>query len=85
MAAFDSCDEPLKVAIALAFVGTVVSEAVASNNGIGYLMMSADSSMRMPLVFAGLIVIGAMAMVMYGVFAGIEWRMTVSAHRGQHA
>ena len=48
----------LKVAITLAFVGTVVSETVASNEGIGYLMMSAGSSMRMPLVFAGLIVIG---------------------------
>ena len=75
----------LKVAITLAFVGTVVSETVASNDGIGYLMMSAGSSMRMPLVFAGLLVIGAMAMVMYGLFAGIERRMTAWAHRGQHA
>ena len=75
----------LKVAITLAFVGTVVSETVASNDGIGYLMMSAGSSMRMSLVFAGLIVIGAMAMVMYGLFAGVERRMTGWAHRGQHA
>jgi len=75
----------LKVAITLAFVGTVVSETVASNDGIGYLMMSAGSSMRMNLVFAGLIVIGAMAMAMYGVFAAIERRMTGWAHRGQHA
>ncbi len=48
-------------------------------------MMSAGSSMRMSLVFAGLIVIGAMAMVMYGLFAGIKRRMTGWAHRGQHA
>ncbi len=72
----------LKVAITLAFVGTVVSETVASNEGIGYLMMSAGSSMRMPLVFAGLIVIGVMAMVMYEVFAVLERRMTGWAHRG---
>ena len=32
-------------------------------------MMSAGSSMKMPLVFAGLIVIGVMAMVMYEFFA----------------
>ena len=51
----------LKVAITLAFVGTVVSETVAANEGIGYLMMSAGSSMRMPLVFAGLFVISAVA------------------------
>lgn len=74
----------LKVAITLAFVGTVVSETVASNQGIGYLMMSAGSQMRMGLVFAGLIVISAMAMVMYELFAVLEKRMTAWAHRGQH-
>ncbi|AMD01961.1 ABC transporter permease [Halomonas chromatireducens] len=73
----------LKVAITLAFVGTVVSETVASNQGIGYLMMSAGSQMRMGLVFAGLIVISAMAMVMYELFAVLEKRMTGWAHRGQ--
>jgi NitT/TauT family transport system permease protein len=72
----------LKVAITLAFVGTVVSETVASNQGIGYLMMSAGSQMRMALVFAGLIVISAMAMVMYELFALLEKRMTAWAHRG---
>jgi NitT/TauT family transport system permease protein len=72
----------LKVSITLAFVGTVVSETVASNEGIGYLMMSAGSSMKMPLVFAGLFVIGVMAMVMYELFAVIERRLTGWAHRG---
>lgn len=75
----------LKVAITLAFVGTVVSETVASNEGIGYLMMAAGSSMRMPLVFAGLFVIGVMAMVMYEAFAVLERRMTGWAHRGMTA
>lgn len=75
----------LKVAITLAFVGTVVSETVAANEGIGYLMMSAGSSMRMPLVFAGLFVIGVMAMAMYELFAILERRMTGWAHRGQAA
>ncbi len=72
----------LKVAITLAFVGAVVSETVAANKGIGYLMMSAGSSMRMGLVFAGLIVISAMAMVMYVAFAMLEKRMTGWATRG---
>ena len=72
----------LKVSITLAFVGSVVSETVAANKGIGYLMMSAGSSMRMGLVFAGLIVISAMAMVMYVAFAALEKRMTGWATRG---
>ena len=72
----------LKVSITLAFIGTIVSETVASNEGIGYLMMSAGSSMKMPLVFAGLAVIGVMAMAMYELFAVLERRMTRWAHRG---
>jgi NitT/TauT family transport system permease protein len=75
----------LKVAITLAFVGAVVSETVASNDGIGYLMMAAGSSMKMPLVFAGLFVIGAMAMAMYSLFAVVERRTTGWAHRGSQA
>ena len=75
----------LKVAITLAFVGSVVSETVASNDGIGYLMMSAGSQMRMPLVFAGLVVISAMAIVMYEVFAVLERRLTGWATRGMDA
>ena len=75
----------LKVAITLAFVGTVISEISASNAGIGYLMMSASSSLKTPLMFAGIIVISVMAMVMYEVFAFIEKRSTKWAHRGQQA
>jgi NitT/TauT family transport system permease protein len=72
----------LKVAITLAFVGTTVSEMTASNEGIGYLLISAGSSMQMGLAFAGLVVVGAMAMVMYELFAVIEKRTTGWAHRG---
>src|SRR5450830_291962 len=72
----------LKVAITLAFVGSTVSEMNASNEGIGYLLVSAGSSMKMPLAFAGLVVIGAMAMAMYELFAIIEKRTSRWAHRG---
>jgi NitT/TauT family transport system permease protein len=72
----------LKVAITLAFVGTTVSEMTASNEGIGYLLVSAGSSMQMGLAFAGLVVVGAMAMVMYEFFSVLERRLTGWAHRG---
>ena len=39
--------------------------------------------MKMPLAFAGLVVIGAMAMAMYELFAIIEKRTTGWAHRGK--
>jgi NitT/TauT family transport system permease protein len=64
----------LKIAITLAFVGSVISETVASNVGIGYLMMSASATFRVPLVFAALLVIAAMGIAMYSVAALLEWR-----------
>jgi NitT/TauT family transport system permease protein len=73
----------LKVAITLAFVGTTVSEMSASNEGIGQLLLTAGSQSRMPLAFAGLVVIGVMAMAMYELFSWIERHTTAWAHRGQ--
>jgi NitT/TauT family transport system permease protein len=72
----------LKVAITLAFVGTVLAEMTAGDSGIGYLMQTAGSQQRMPLAFAGLVVIGVMAMTMYELFSVVERRTTGWAHRG---
>ena len=72
----------LKIAITLAFVGTVLAEMTAGDSGIGYLMQTAGSQQRMPLAFAGLVVIGVMAMAMYELFSLIEKRTTGWAHRG---
>ena len=75
----------LKVAITLAFVGTTVSEMTAANEGIGYLLISAGSSMQMGLAFSGLLVVGIMAMAMYELFSVIEKRTTAWAHRGSQS
>lgn len=75
----------LKVAITLAFVGTVLAEMTAGDSGIGYLMQTAGSQQRMPLAFAGLVTIGAMAMAMVELFSWVERRTTGWAHRGSQA
>ena len=75
----------LKVSITLAFVGTVLAEMTAGDSGIGYLMQSAGSQQRMALAFAGLIVIGAMAMLMYELFSAVEKHTTAWAHRGSQS
>jgi NitT/TauT family transport system permease protein len=72
----------LKIAITLAFVGTVLAEMTAGDSGIGYLISSAGSQQRVPLAFAGLVTIGAMAMAMYELFSWVEKRTTAWAHRG---
>ena len=71
----------LKISITLAFVGTVLAEMTAGDSGIGYLMQTAGSQQRMPLAFAGLVVIGVMAMTMYELFSWVEMRTTGWAHR----
>jgi NitT/TauT family transport system permease protein len=71
----------LKVAVTLAFVGTVISETVASNKGIGNLMMTASSSFNVPLVFSGLFLLAAMGIALHVVFSLIEQRLTGWANR----
>ncbi len=65
----------LKVAITLSFVGTVISETVAANRGIGTMMVRASADFDVPLVFAGLFLLAAMGIVMYAFFAVIEGRV----------
>ena len=71
----------LKIAITLAFVGSVVSETVASNSGLGNMMSSAQSQFNVPLVFAGLMMLAVEGIAMYALMAWIEKRMTGWAHR----
>jgi NitT/TauT family transport system permease protein len=73
----------LKVAITLAFVGTVVSETVGANKGIGKLMLDAQSAFQVPIVFAGLLVLAVLGIVLYAMTALIEHRFTGWAFRGQ--
>ena len=72
----------LKVAITLSFVGTVISETVAANRGIGTMMVRATADFDVPLVFAGLFLLAAMGIVMYAVMALVEAR-TVGWAKGE--
>jgi NitT/TauT family transport system permease protein len=66
----------LKIAITVAFVGSIIAETVASNKGIGHLMIVASSRFEVPLVFAGLLVTAIMGVMMYAVAIVVEKRMT---------
>lgn len=71
----------LKIAITLAFVGSVISETVAANSGLGHMMLAAQSQFNVPLVFAGLVMLAIEGIVMYALMAWLEMRMTGWAHR----
>jgi NitT/TauT family transport system permease protein len=71
----------LKIAVTLAFVGTVLSETVAANRGIGTVMMMASASFDVPLAFAGLFALALLGIMLYVVFALIEQRVCGWANR----
>ena len=71
----------LKIAITLSFVGTVLSETVAANKGIGNVMMIASGNFDVPLVFAGLVILAVLGVALYAISALIEIRLTGWAQR----
>lgn len=62
----------LKIAASFAFIGAVISESVASNAGLGYLIVQATSSFDIPLAFAALLILALMGVVLYGFFVFVE-------------
>jgi len=75
----------LKIAITLAFVGSVISESIASNYGIGNLMLQAQAQFKVPLIFAGLVALAVEGIVMYSLMAILENSMTGWAQRSGFA
>jgi NitT/TauT family transport system permease protein len=71
----------MKIAVTLSFVGTVLSETVAANKGIGNVMMIASGNFDVPLVFAGLFLLAIMGVVLYALFALMEFKLTGWAQR----
>ncbi len=72
----------LKISITLSFVGTVIAEIIAGNQGIGNVMLIASSNFNVPLIFAALFVVGAMGIGMYAIFALLEAHFTSWSVRG---
>ena len=75
----------LKVAITLAYVGSVIGEQNASNVGIGNLLTRASAAFEVPLVWAALVVLAVLGVVMYAITAYVERSMTGWAQRSQMA
>jgi NitT/TauT family transport system permease protein len=71
----------LKVAITVAFIGSITSETIASNYGIGTVMMVASANFDVALLFAGLALISITGIALYGLFSFAEARLTGWATR----
>jgi NitT/TauT family transport system permease protein len=66
----------LRVAVPYALLGAVVGELVASNRGLGYLILDSASAFDPAGVFAALLVVTAIAMVLNLVVNIVEKRVT---------
>jgi NitT/TauT family transport system permease protein len=55
----------LKVAISLALVGAVAGEFIASQNGLGYLILAAQGMFFTPRVFAAILLLGVMGTILF--------------------
>lgn len=64
----------LKISILLAIVGAIVAEFVGAEKGIGYLIVVANYSLQVPLMFACLIILAVMGLALYGVILMLEKR-----------
>ena len=73
----------LKIAITLAFVGSVLAETIGGNAGLGFLMVTASARFDVALVFAGLIAVAVMAVGLFAICVLIERRMVRWAFRGE--
>lgn len=62
----------LKIAASFAFIGAVISESVASNAGLGYLIVQATADFNVPLAFAALILLAVMGVILYSFFVYVE-------------
>jgi NitT/TauT family transport system permease protein len=61
-----------KMAMTLSVVGTIVGEFVASNTGVGYLLLVATGSMNTALLFAGIVVLTMIGVVLFYVMEVLE-------------
>lgn len=64
----------LKVAITLAVIGAVVAEFVAAEKGLGYLILYATSSFKVPVAFAALAILVTCSLALYGIIVGVHKR-----------
>jgi NitT/TauT family transport system permease protein len=79
----------MKVAISLALVGAIAGEFVASQAGLGYVILSAQGAFQTTRVFAAIVLLGILGTILFYIVDLIErivcpWHVSHRArHRGQ--
>jgi ABC-type nitrate/sulfonate/bicarbonate transport system permease component len=71
----------MRTSLSLAVILMVISEMVASTNGIGFFVLQSQRSFAIPEMWSGILVLGILGYVLNLVFALVEGRV-LAWHRG---
>src|SRR5436305_87448 len=63
----------MKVAISLALVGAIAGEFVASQAGLGYVILAAQGSFQTTRVFAAIVLLGVLGTILFFIVEVLEW------------
>jgi ABC-type nitrate/sulfonate/bicarbonate transport system permease component len=74
----------LRTAVSLALILMVISEMVASTNGIGYFVLQSQRTFAIPEMWSGILLLGILGYMLNGTFVMIE-RRVLRWHRGARA
>jgi NitT/TauT family transport system permease protein len=74
----------MKVGAILAVAGAIVGEFIASDRGLGYLMIQVQSSLDTPAMVMAVVLLTLLGVALYGVVLGLERLFVVRDVRLQH-
>jgi ABC-type nitrate/sulfonate/bicarbonate transport system permease component len=74
----------MRTSLSLALILLVISEMVASTNGIGFFVLQSQRSFAIPEMWSGILLLGLLGYLLNVVFVLIE-RRVLAWHRGARA
>jgi len=74
----------MRTSLSLAVIMMVISEMVASTNGIGFFVLQSQRSFAIPEMWSGILLLGILGYALNLLFAGVE-RRVLAWHRGARA
>jgi ABC-type nitrate/sulfonate/bicarbonate transport system permease component len=74
----------MRTSLSLAVILMVISEMVASTNGIGFFVLQSQRSFAIPEMWSGILLLGILGYVLNLIFMAVE-RRVLAWHRGAHS
>ncbi len=71
----------MKISLAIALILTVIAEMVAGNSGLGFMILDAQRSFRVPEMYAGIFTLAILGYAVNHLFSALE-RRVLSWHPG---